>query len=123
MERSPSAWGKIMASHLENQFTQLWRYYHPSIELQQEYRFAPPRRYRADFCHPASKVIIEIQGGIWGKKRTGHSTGSGIEGDCEKLCYATSLGWAVFPLTERMISEEWCRTIARTIQRRSRAIL
>lgn len=107
-------------SHLENQFASLWLYYHPKIDLHREYRFAPPRRYRADFCHPASQVIIEIQGGIWQAGRTGHSSGKGIERDCEKLSLATSRGWACFLLTERMIDEKWLGAIARTIRARSK---
>ena len=61
-----------MTSNLERQFADLWLALYPTIDLYSEYRFSPPRRYRWDFCHPESKVAIEIQGGVWMRK-SGHS--------------------------------------------------
>lgn len=54
-------------SHLEEQFASLWEYAHPNLDLHREYRFHPKRRYRADFASLEAKVLIEIQGGIWGQ--------------------------------------------------------
>jgi len=105
-------------SHLEEQFISLWEYQHPNIDLHREYRFHPKRRYRADFANIESKVLVEIQGGIWGRNRTGHSSGTGIERDCEKFALAASEGWLVFPLSERMITQEWLSAIASSIEAR-----
>ena len=30
-----------------------------------EYKFHPLRRWRADYCWPIHKVIVEIEGGVW----------------------------------------------------------
>jgi hypothetical protein len=101
-------------SLLENQFASLWVYLHPTIDLHSEYRFASPRRYRWDFCHPGSKIAIEIQGGIW-MKRSGHTGGTGLLSDYEKFSIGASLGWRVFPLADSMITEEYLKLIADTI--------
>ena len=103
-------------SHLEHQFTQLWLYYFPEIDLYSEYKFSKKRKFRADFAHPQAKVIIEIQGGIW--QKSGHSSGKGITRDAEKLNLATTEGWAVFFLPAPLINEEQLQAIARTIKNR-----
>jgi hypothetical protein len=103
-----------MTSHLEERFADLWLSLYPDIDLHSEYRFSPPRRYRWDFCHPESKVAIEIQGGVW-MRRSGHSGGTGLVKDYEKLNLAASLGWRVFLLAESMIDPLWLETIALTI--------
>lgn len=108
-----------MASHLEEQFAILWESFYPELPLEREHRFAPERRYRADFAHLESKVIVEIQGGIWVRQRTSHSSGTGIHRDCEKLCLAQSMGWAYFALTDKMFTNHWIEAIAQTIRERS----
>ena len=81
------------------------------ILFQREVRFAPPRRWRADFiidyhmvddiypipvachCSEATKVLIEVDGGTWTSSR--HTTGAGYRADLEKLNKATELGYRV----------------------------
>jgi hypothetical protein len=104
-----------MTSHLEQQFADLWLSLYPTIDLHSEYRFSPPRRYRWDFCHLESKVAIEIQGGVW-MGRSGHSGGTGVLKDYEKLCLAAAQGWRVFLLADSMITWEYLETIARAIE-------
>ena len=104
-----------MSSHLEEQFAALWVSLFPAIDLHSEYRFSPPRRYRWDFCHLQSKVAIEIQGGVWMGK-SGHSGGTGLLRDYEKLNLAASQGWRVFLLAESMITDEYLGSIANTIE-------
>ncbi len=101
-------------SHLEQKFADLWLSLYPAIDLHSEYRFSPPRRYRWDFCHPSSKVAIEIQGGVWMGK-SGHSGGSGLLKDYQKLCLAASQGWRVFLLADSMITDEYLGSIATAI--------
>jgi hypothetical protein len=103
-----------MTSHLEQQFADLWLNLHPNIDLHSEYRFSPPRRYRWDFCHIESKVAIEIQGGVWMGK-SGHSGGTGLVKDYEKLCLAATKGWRVFLLADSMITDEYLGSIATAI--------
>jgi len=64
---------------------------------EREYRFAPPRRWRADFCHHDAMVLVEIEGGTWVGGR--HTRGSGFEKDCEKYNAAAELGYAVLRYT------------------------
>jgi hypothetical protein len=100
-------------THLESQFADLWVTLYPAIDLQSEYQFHPHRRYRWDFAHPTSKVAIDIQGGVWMAK-SGHSGGTGLVKDYEKLNLAASLGWRVFLLAESMIDDYWLSLIAAT---------
>lgn len=85
------------ASQLELDFAQLWVDTFPEIDLYTEHQFDPSRKFRFDFCSKVAKVAIELQGGIW--VEGGHSTGSGISRDYEKMNLAQSQGWQVFLLT------------------------
>lgn len=69
------------------------------IPFLQELCPIPGRKFRFDFaCH---NLLIEVQGGIW--VRGGHSTGTGISRDCEKLNLAVLEGWRVFHVTPQHI--------------------
>lgn len=78
-------------------------------ELEKEYRFDPTRRWRADYAHPASGVMIEIDGGLW--RKGGHSTATGILSDREKDLAATLQGWHMFRLPTDMITDVNLRKI------------
>ena len=80
-----------MTSHLEQALAQqiAWAGLPQPI---QEYRAIPGRRFRWDFSWPERKLMLEVQGGIFGKK-SGHNTGVGILRDMEKLNEATCAGW------------------------------
>lgn len=69
-----------------------------------EYRFAPPRKWRADFAHLESKTLIEIEGGIWTGGR--HTTGAGFNRDLEKYFEAQLAGWRVFRLGHDQLTLE-----------------
>ena len=64
--------------------------------------FAPGRRYRADYCWRAARVIVERNGGIW--KKGGHSSGKGIMRDYEKSNLAQLLGWRLFSFTPQQLN-------------------
>jgi very-short-patch-repair endonuclease len=68
---------------------------------EREYRFAPPRRFRADFAYPEKKILVEVQGGIY--TRGAHSRGTGLERDYEKINLAQLLGYKVFQFSRKMI--------------------
>lgn len=80
---------------LSQQFVRLWELCRGPA-LVTELRFHPDRRWRFDFAHEASKVAIEINGGIWSGGR--HVRGTGYLRDREKVNAATALGWRVFEL-------------------------
>ena len=58
-----------------------------------EYRFHPVRKWRADFCLPSDKVLIEIDGGVWTGGR--HTNGMGFIKDQEKTNNAAIPGYRV----------------------------
>ena len=65
----------------------------------QELSPIPGRKFRFDFA--CKNLLIEVQGGIWTKG--GHSSGTGISRDCEKLNLAVLNGWRVFHVTGEQI--------------------
>ena len=68
---------------------------------EREYRFAPPRRYRADFAYPAERLLIEVEGGIW--TNGAHVRGSHYQSDCEKYNLAATMSFRVLRFTGDMI--------------------
>ncbi len=69
-------------------------------EYEREVVFHSRRKYRADFCWPAIKVILEVDGGghriYWNKYHQ----------DTEKQNDAHFEGWTIFRLTRKMITDE-----------------
>lgn len=57
----------------------------------EQFRFAPPRRWRSDFAFPCVKILVEIDG-TGGYSR--HRSLIGFSKDCEKTNAATVLGYA-----------------------------
>ena len=90
-----------------------------TIELpvyEREFRFAPPRRWRADFMIVArptwnamlekwdtNRILVEIDGGGYVAGR--HSRGAGIEKDAEKQSAAAILGYRVIRVTPRQVED------------------
>ena len=70
---------------------------------EREYRFAPPRRYRADFAYPDRMLLIEVEGGVW--VRGAHTRGGHYNSDCEKYNLAAKLGYRVLRFTSNMIKD------------------
>jgi len=75
------------------------------LSFVQEFRFAAPRRWRADFALPAEKprLLVEVEGGIWVQGR--HSRGAGYISDCKKYNAAVLLGYRVIRVTGEMIRD------------------
>ena len=59
------------------------------------------RKFRFDFAWLKERVAVEVQGSTW--VTGGHSTGAGIERDCEKLDLAACAGWRVLLFTSSQI--------------------
>lgn len=63
-----------------------------------EYSFASPaRKWRADYCWPHERLILEVDGGLWVDGR--HSRGAGRIADMEKLSEAAIMGYRVIYCT------------------------
>lgn len=62
-------------------------------ELVREYKFHPARKWRADYAHPLSKVMIELEGGVYHRGR--HVRPQGFIDDIDKYNSATMSGWSV----------------------------
>ncbi len=88
-------------SHLEAQFKLILRASGLDIEVIEEYRFHPTRRWRADFAlfrgGEDLRVLVEIEGGIYTQGR--HSRPIGYANDCEKYNAAQLLGYKVLRFT------------------------
>lgn len=80
---------------LANQLTAL------KIEFEREFRFCPDRRWRADFRISDTKILVEVEGGVWSGGR--HTRGSGFEKDCEKYNWAAANGWIVLRYSTRQV--------------------
>ncbi|QQT60984.1 hypothetical protein I6I97_17435 [Sphingobacterium multivorum] len=74
-----------------------------SIELWPEFFFSVERLYRFDYAIPELKIGIEVNGGVWAKGNSGHSSGKGIMRDYEKSNLAQSLGWKVLTVVPSQI--------------------
>lgn len=62
-----------------------------------EFVFAPPRKWRFDYCWPRQKVALEVEGGVWTRGR--HTRGAGFLKDMEKYNEAARLGYLVLRTT------------------------
>lgn len=87
-------------SNRELHFLRLWRMA-PRPEPVAEHRFHPVRRWRFDFAWPDQRVAVEIQGGTFSRGKSGHTSGVGVQRDCEKRNAATLLGWRVLFYTTK----------------------
>lgn len=68
--------------------------------------FAPPRRFRADYCWPAQKVIVEREGGLWSRHinaRRAHAQPLNIQRDMEKANVAQALGYRYLRFTPEQL--------------------
>jgi hypothetical protein len=72
-------------------------------QWESNYHFYPGRRLEMDVAWPKYKVGIEVQGGIWIKG--GHSSGTGLLRDYEKLMLANELGWQLFFVASNMLDD------------------
>ena len=67
------------------------------VECVKEFRFCPERRWRFDYCIPAHKIALEVEGGVWTNGR--HTRAQGFLGDVDKYNRGTLMGWRIFRTT------------------------
>ena len=122
-------------SSLEQLFLHKWMLRFPSLPPQEQFTIPAWRDFareqkrrgspmRADFAWPAAAVALELQGGTWGRRRSGHSTGKGIQQDCIKTFVAQHAGWVLLPMTTTMLQGQeliWLPRLADCILRRMKA--
>lgn len=87
-----------------------------------EFHFSVERRYRFDYCIPVDcngkelKIGIEIDGGIFMKGNSGHSSGTGIKRDQQKASLAASLGWRLLRFEPKeLLTNKTLELIKKTI--------
>lgn len=86
------------------------------IEFEQEFRFNPERKWRADFHLIGTKILIEVEGGIWLGGKGRHTSGKGYLGDMEKYNSAQELGYSVYRYsTEQVKSGKAIEEIKRLV--------
>lgn len=71
------------------------------IQFEQEFRFHPKRKWKADFHLIGKKILIEVEGGIWSGGR--HTRGKGYIGDMEKYNSATMMGYQVIRFSTEQV--------------------
>lgn len=63
------------------------------VDFEQESKFHPKRKWRADFLITGTKILVEVEGSIWSGGH--HTKGKGYLGDMEKYNEASMMGFAV----------------------------
>ena len=71
------------------------------IEFEQEFKFHPTRKWRADFHLKGKKILVEGEGGIWSNGR--HTRGKWYLGDLEKYNAATMMGYQVIRFSTEQV--------------------
>ncbi|EPJ7394020.1 DUF559 domain-containing protein [Acinetobacter baumannii] len=89
--REPSVGEVLLATHLRAF----------KIGFEQEYKFHPKRKWRADFLITGTKILIEVEGGIWSGGR--HTRGKGYIGDMEKYNSAAMMGFTVLRFSTEQV--------------------
>lgn len=81
----------------EQQFLMLWNAMAPESlpKPVAQHRFHATRRHRLDWAWPDYRVGVEIHGGVFLKKATGHRSISGVSRDLLKGNLAVASGWRV----------------------------
>lgn len=98
-------------SNREHQFEVLLRIFGTDLPVPvTEHRFHPERKFRLDFAWEAQKVAVEVEGATWVKGA--HSSGAGIQRDCEKSNLALLAGWRVLRFTSTMLDDNPGQCIA-----------
>lgn len=91
--RQPSEGETVLATHLRA----------CKISFEQEYKFHPKRKWRADFLITNTKILVEVEGGIWMAGGGRHTRGKGYIGDMEKYNSAAMMGFTVLRFSTEQV--------------------
>lgn len=77
-----------------------------------QYKPIPDRKFAFDF-YVAPDLLIEVNGGTWAKGNSGHSSGTGLARDAEKVSLAAAYGFRVIVATTDQVKRgnaiDWIR--------------
>lgn len=108
-------------SKLEREFAYYWKALAPQFLAdppapRRQYRFHPERRWKADFAWPRQRVIVEVDGGAFLRRRSkktgkrysggGHHSAAGYRADRERDNAAVAAGWLVLRYTSKMLNDD-----------------
>ena len=94
-------------SHLEVRWIREWER-QGGPELIEEFMFHPTRRWRSDFAHLESKLLIEIEGGAFGGR---HTRGKGFLEDLDKYASAWLHGFTVLRIGAHQVRGDIIRAV------------
>jgi very-short-patch-repair endonuclease len=69
--------------------------------FEEQFAFAPGRKFRADFAWPSFKLLFEAHGAVFTQGR--HTRGAGFTADCERRSIAAILGYSMIEATTDQI--------------------
>ncbi len=70
---------------------------------EREQQLVPGRKFRSDFVWRDARLVVEVEGGIFGAVRGRHATGAGMTRDAEKYNALALEGWTVLRVTPPQI--------------------
>lgn len=76
------------------------------IDYEQEFKFHPVRKWRADFLITGYSILIEVEGGVF--VNGGHSRGKAYTNNCEKYNTAATMGYYVIRSTTDQVKSGEC---------------
>jgi hypothetical protein len=108
------------SSSLELRFERLWKAVAPDLSFISQLKgVVPGRRYVYDFFIPEANVLIEVNGGIHARGRSGHSSGTGIARDADKVNQAQFNHKAIMVLTSEQLTKEYVTHVANYCRQRT----
>ncbi|HEX7333433.1 MAG TPA: hypothetical protein VF290_18155 [Pyrinomonadaceae bacterium] len=96
------------------------------IQVEREFYFALPRRWRSDWKVKTRDILIEFEGGLFKKRKAGHSSVRGILRDIAKGNAAALLGFVLIRIAPPHVVSgqalKWVeQAVAQTSQSKSSA--
>lgn len=86
-----------------------------NIKYEREFKFCESRKWKADFHILESKLLVEVEGGIWSGGR--HTRGKGYIADMEKYNEVSKLGYTLLRFsTEQVVSGKAVREIEQLVK-------
>lgn len=89
------------------------------IEVEHEFVFAPPRKWRSDWRVKDTRILVEYEGGLFMVSGGAHKAVGNILRDIEKYNAAAIAGWLVIRITPKHVMSgealKWAEDALRTI--------